>query len=530
MEIIDYTMEAEIGTPIILHIALYASQPDTQSKSDLKIPFSKCQELPFKVKSSDAKFVENKTTVVMPVGVSCAHATVVGMCAGSSKITVSYTQCGKILEDSVVVSAFKPLQLLYPKHCEIVLAVGTSFRFVFTGGPRPSRGRSTEYKRVLEADDSSIISAEDITDSSSTPGESDYSIINILCRKLGESHVTLSVMNSPLLPHGKSMGSSVTVKVICGKPRSVSLQPKVDLTNKQSCPMELNSNGIVAQSQDNIELNVIVRDDMGRKFLNISSLKFKWILSPPELGVLCNSDGTFSRNTVKGSIIYANDSYQTLTPKAKTGTIDIRATIIGYHSSVLNNFKINPEWPEFVAEEEKGIPLAPITTIINVYLVEDTVITPNVTSLYNYPGNRKILSVTQGSGYYELVLNNNNIAEVNYLEGSREVEIFPLKDGELLIHVVDLCLASQPAIVTINVVSVNLLRVEMSDKVEMGRCISCILKLYDENDNPMNLPDQEMLDTKVTIEQDIANVEKLQESPDAPWPIGEIHYVVTGGF
>lgn len=523
-------MEAEVGSLMVLHIALYAKETGCQSKTEKNIPFSFCQELPFRVKSSDAKFVENRTTGVKPIGISCANIAVVGLQPGSSKITVSYLQNGKTLEDSVTVSAFKPLQLLYPRHNEVVLAVGTSIRLVFTGGPRPSLGRSAEHNRALETGDSSVISVEDVTGLNSQPGESDFTIINVLCRKLGESDVKLSVMNNPRSPHGISKGAHINVKVICGKPRSVSLEPKIDMTNKQSCPMELNTNGIVTQSNQDIELNVIVRDDVGRKFLNISSLKFKWTLTPPELGVLGNLDGTFARTTTKGSILFANESYQVVTPKVKKGTIEIRATLAGYHMSVLNNFKINPEWPEFVSEDEKGTPLGPITTAINMYLVDDTVVSPNSTSLYNYPGNTKILSVTQGSGYYELVLSSNNIAEVNYLEGSREIAVLPLKDGELIIHVVDLCLTSQPAIVVVTVVSVSTLRVEMSDKVEMGRCVSCILRLYDENDNLMAIPDQDMLNVKVSIEHDIVHVEKLQENADSPWPIGEIHYVVTGRF
>lgn len=145
---------------------------------------------------------------------------------------------------------------------------------------------------------------------------------------------------------------------------------------------------------------------------------------------------------------------------------------------------------------------------------------------YNFSTYFQIFSTT-GSGYYELVLSPDDIAEVSYIESSREIEITPLKDGELRIHVIDLCLASRPAVVTVNIVSVHILRVEMSDKVEIGKCISCTLRLYDENDNLMGVPHSDLLDVDVT-HGDIVNVEKLAEDAEKPWPLGEIHYIVTG--
>lgn len=101
-------MEAEIGSPIHLHVALYTKKPGTTE--DIQIPFTRCQELPFKVKLSDTKFIENKTAVVKPVGVSCANIAIVGLAVGTTKVTVSYRN----LEDTVTVSAYKPLKIVQP--------------------------------------------------------------------------------------------------------------------------------------------------------------------------------------------------------------------------------------------------------------------------------------------------------------------------------------------------------------------------------------------------------------------------------
>lgn len=291
--------------------------------------------------------------------------------------------------------------------------------------------------------------------------------------------------------------------------------------------MDISMDRVVVQSYEPIEVDVIVRDDLGKKFNNISSLKFEWTLQPSELGALLTMDGTFQRYSKKGTVIFGNDSYQTVTPKAQTGTIDITTKIIGYHDGVLKKFAVTPESPPFLSEDEEGAELAPITASLSLYLVDETVVTPDVIYLYNYPGNREVVSVKQGSGYYELVLSSTQIAEVNYLEGNRQVEVKPIGDGELTVHVVDLCLVSQPAVVVVYVISVHLMRVEVSDKVEVGRCVSCILRLYDENDNLMTVPDVGVLNVNVE-HGSIISVEKLQADPEAPWPKGELHYVVTG--
>lgn len=300
-------MEAEVGSTIFLHVALYAEKPDTEQFSEVQIPFTRCQELPFKVKPSDSKFAENRSAFTEPVGISCANVAVVGLNTGTSKITVSYRQNGVNLEDSVTISAFKPLKLLHPQCDTIVLALGTTAQLVFTGGPKPSLNRPSDHRRSVQTEDITIVTAEDATENHSDP---DLTVVSVLCRKLGETSVTLSISNSPLLPNTKTKESVANVRVICGKPRSVALQPKIKVADACSCPMDLSADRVVVNSNEDVELEVAVRDELGRKFLNVSSLKFEWGSKPEDLATLASSDGTFERFTTKGSIVFGNGSYQ----------------------------------------------------------------------------------------------------------------------------------------------------------------------------------------------------------------------------
>lgn len=139
LEIVEFVMESELGSPIYLHVALYAEKIDKEGQA-IQIPYTHCQDLPFQIRQSDPKFKHNRTDILPPVGISCGNIAMVGLNVGTSKVTVTYYQDGRALEDSVTLSAYKPLSLVEPKT-EIVLAVGTSINLVFTGGPRPIIGK-----------------------------------------------------------------------------------------------------------------------------------------------------------------------------------------------------------------------------------------------------------------------------------------------------------------------------------------------------------------------------------------------------
>lgn len=107
----------------------------------------------------------------------------------------------------------------------------------------------------------------------------DRTVMKVLCNKLGESRVALSMSNSPSIPKSVNKDTVFNVKVVCGKPRSIELKPELKIAEPASCPMDLGSDKLVVHSSNDIELNVIVLDDQGRRFQNISSLKLAWTMN-----------------------------------------------------------------------------------------------------------------------------------------------------------------------------------------------------------------------------------------------------------
>ncbi|KRT81282.1 hypothetical protein AMK59_6258, partial [Oryctes borbonicus] len=524
LEIVEYINEAVVGSPIYLHIALYAEKKD-KSGQITNIPFTTCQELPFKVKTSDMSFMYNKSTVIPPVGISCANIAIMGNNVASTKVTVSYNKDGRFLEDTVAVSTYKPLVLLHPTE-DIVLAVGTSKQLIFSGGPQPSLTQLGNFRRTIRSDNKQIVEVVDTTDLEQIVGNDDYSIGKVLCRALGETTVTLSIANNPLIPACKNPVASYTVKVFCAKPRSVFLQPEIKVADADSCPMDLSAEKVVVESNQDVELDVIVRDENGQRFLNISSLKFDWSTVPSDFGAMKWKDRTMFRDKLVGTLNYGDKSYQVVTPKAGITSLIVHAKVTGYLSDILKLHKIKPEIPPFLDDTEIGSDLPPVHTSISLYLVDDTVVTPNEVTLYNHPENKLLVPIKQGSGYYKLILSNDLVADVKYLSNSKEIEIIPQTDGDLRIQLIDLCLESKPAVVTVQIVSVHIIRVEMSDKVEVQKCIPCIVRLYDESDNLLALPDLEMIHLRIDMERNIANFKRLKR--EESWGAGEVHYVITG--
>lgn len=512
LEIVEYVMENEIGSPIFLHVALFAQRPG----SDVTVPFTKCQKLTFKVKPSEVNFIYNETAETENVGISCKPVAVVGLGTTTAKITVSYVAEGKKLEDSVTVSAYRKLQPLYPHLGESVLALGTSRNIVFEGGPRAWSGRSTEHSRRIDSTNKESLTVVDTTEEYRDAScDSDMYVVNVFCKEVGRSEVTLTVSNKPLFPNCRHQASVSTVIVHCSPPHDMSLTPEIKSTGSEACPMDLSAEKVVVQCYSDIIIDVVVKDEEGRHFDNVTSLEFDWYLTPVILGSDVRYQHVLPKNFTYEKVLLPKGQIQAVIPQKQAGMLDVTAKIIGYKREMMIGVK-----------EESLRHL--VQSKISLYLVDETIIAPNITSVYNHPENKFYISVKQGSGFYEMVMSANDIADVKYIESKRQLEVTPQATGELKVVLKDLCLRSNPASIIIRIVSVAAVKVEVSDRVQIGKTLKAVVKFYDDAENVMPLPNLEYLDLRYVIEDDIISIKQLEENPSEPWPMGEIHYLVRG--
>ncbi|PSN36073.1 hypothetical protein C0J52_06709 [Blattella germanica] len=529
LEIVEYVLEVELGVPLYLHVAVFAEKPDLEGQetsTKARIPYFHCNDLPLIVKVWNNNF-ENSSLKITPVGIACTTVAIVGTEIGTSKVSVSYKIQEYTMSADALVATYRPLTVTHPESSLTVLAVGTSREVVFAGGPRPWIGRSSEHEHhiTLEGDEH-IVEVIELENSSDLP---DIYIYRVLCRELGEVDVILHVANLPSVRHCKKSESMATVKIICGSPRYISLTTELNVPDPANCPMNLNSEKLVTQNYRDVELLVKVKDCQGYEFDNITSLYINWKLSHPSLATVQEQGAVIAESVLEDGINLPYKNYQILKPKGKTGVLEVTASVVGYQNPLLILMDIVPEDPPFAITNENAQKVTPeIFASLSLIFVNDTIITPNRTSVFNHPKNKLQLQVNQGSGYYDFVLSTEMVADVNYVDNTRVLEVIPKLDGILKLGLKDLCLESKPAYAEIEVLGIGSIKLDLPDKVEKGQCVTAVVRLYDTLDNLLPIPNAEFLNLKPIPESGIIGVKAQPLDKKVEIPLGEIWFVVTG--
>nr|CAD7454783.1 unnamed protein product [Timema tahoe] len=533
LEIIEYDIEAELGVPLFLHVAMYGDRPG----QDARVPFTQCKDIPLYVKDWNNHFSFNNTLKVNlelkvnPVGLACTTLAIVGHTVGTSKITVAYSrEDGLKMEDTVTVGTYRPLQALHPESGQTVLSVGSSRMVAFVGGPRPWLDRPSEHVRKIEVvgEEEDELEVTELVDKATD--KQDTYVYQVMCRAIGEFQVVIKVYNLPSRTHCHASESQASVTVLCAKPRYLSLHSQLEVSDPELCPMKLNAEKIVAQNYKDIPITVIVKDFHGRTFDNISSLYLDWKLSHPSLANVLVKNSVIAVNHYEGDILLPGRNYNIIKPNGRTGVLEVNLLITGYNMSVLQSNRVIPESPVFGTLDNNGFEYTPeIKASLSIILVNDTAISPKHTVVFNHPKNIVTLQVSQGSGHYDFVVSSEEIATLRYVEGKRVIEVTPINDGMLKLALVDLCLPSKPAQATIQVLGLGSLQVDMPDRVERGSCVRATVTLYDTMDNILPVPNPAFLDLHAIPDSNIIAV-KLDTADlhGKTHPDNELHYVVTG--
>lgn len=106
---------------------------------------------------------------------------------------------------------------------------------------------------------------------------------------------------------------------------------------------------------------------------------------------------------------------------------------------------------------------------------------------FTFKGYLCFQQVSQGSGYFEPQLESQDVASVRYLEHSQTLEVRPISTGVTRFGLVDLCLPSRPAIVSITVVGVHSLVPDVADYLQRGKQTLCTVHILDTMGNPLQV-------------------------------------------
>lgn len=529
LKIIEYNMEAAVGEPIHLHVALFGK---LINGSDVKeIPFSDCKDVNLEVYIPDENFLRTFDKNVQPIGAACAVITMINYrYIGTSDVTVAYNvnddnAMDRYLTDNVTISAYEPLVAIHPENKKTLLAVGSSRNVVFKGGPLPWTNKSQDYSREIRLSNEQIVEMAEYEDSSNGPF--DRAVFKVICKALGETTLTYTVSNVPLLANCRRTHASETITIVCGKPRYIYLQP--EFMDSESCPIGQNADKIIAHSDKPLRISVIVKDEDGKQFDNITSLNVEWNLKPSDSGIVEQPSGTMEETRTDANVVLPKAHYQNIIYKKRHGTLTIFATVTGYQKLVLNRLKITPEWPPFPVENKRGGVETPlIEASIESVLVNDTVVSPDKLMILNDSSMKSYLQVSQGSGYYKFVLSSNEIADIRYMDATRTITVSPRRPGVLRMTLVDLCLPSKSAEVHVEVQQLATMEIEVVNKIEKGKCVTAALRLFDTNGHIVKLPSLDALDFRAELDNEYIEIEQLPANEQVTAPYEQILYKVHG--
>ena len=295
-------------------------------------------------------------------------------------------------------------------------------------------------------------------------------VFHIECLKIGETELTLEVGNkkSSQLPNPVVVSSKV--KVVCGQPNMLVVKADVPQPKgaSQPCPLRARTGRIAALAYEDVSLTVSVLDSNGRTFDNISSLDIQWSTSDAEIATPALESGvtyeepTEGGNSWRETLGYrpVSDARQIVRTSKRVGNVDITAEMA--KSSFMS--------------------LGKIRDTVQLSLVEDAAVHPEALSVFNHPDNVERAAVKGGSGYFEVVGSNQGVASSKFVAMNQSVEVRPTTDGDTVLHVLDLCLASanRPKI-SVTVTGVHNVELILTEKVQRGRTASAQAKLLDRN-------------------------------------------------
>lgn len=434
INILPSITETELGGDILLPIAVYSNLtsllklhlPEDELDNDLVL-FHDCSKIKFDVEIVEKTRFSYDATEIHPNirPKSCMSLKFTCTQPGSSRVWISYTDStdptSRPIKTTTVIACYKPLKPVYPTDIG-VLALHTSVEIAFEGGPRPFGSRIDDHFSLIEPNNDPILSLEPIIDRFRF--NKDLHVFRAYCNEYGEVSLTLNVGNQPSATLPNPASSKASVKILCAKPDSIQLRPRL----KETCPLnEMTSlvDTVVPISASNpTDFELVVFDDSRRQFLNISSFSINWTLSGHGTSISKQSEEV---NAVAGFRRMVRN-YITVQPAAKEGLGRLRADLNQYNNQGLY----------------RGQTLD-LTASLDLQFVDHAQINPNRTILYNHHKNVVVLTIVKGSGYFSVEsLQGANHANVTYVSvfGQHRISITPLSVGRFAVRLDDQCLDS----------------------------------------------------------------------------------------
>ncbi|KAJ6640907.1 Nuclear pore membrane glycoprotein, partial [Pseudolycoriella hygida] len=521
LEIVQYNFETALNDVVEIHVAIY-----TKFNNSL-VPFYACDNLNLKLDFSTEIF-ENENSQYdnrKLANKACRILSLRANTIGTTQLKVAYNFMNELLRDEVTLVVFEKLNILNPATNEIVLPIGATRNVIYAQGPQKMFNIEAELVKRIDYD-KELVDVVEVQNEFSK----DYHIFNVLCKVVGETKLTLDIHNLLSAKNYVPYSSKIVTNIYCVKPRFLNLYTTAEL--RTSCPMKTKKSLMYLQgNSNNLEIGIEVLDAQNRKLMNISSLEFDWKFAQADSHIDANVNHRRETEVdiLTGVSIPVRD-YLAVTIPNVSNISKIKGAVTSYSWRVLDSFGIDAENPEF------GIQKTPtsaykkpiIENELSLLTVNQKLLPFESVSIFIGNTEPERYAVSQGSGYYEITLSDEDIAAVEYDGSKNEIVIKPLRVGRVKVEISDRCLTTEPSSLFISVVTIGRIEVKVPDRVEKSKTIEAIVKLYDSMDNVMAVDANHLHIYELREEVFNSKILHVKLGHQENLNFGEIRYIVTG--
>ncbi|XP_078517577.1 nuclear pore membrane glycoprotein 210 [Lissotriton helveticus] len=515
MEFIPCQVEARVGQKLELPLRINGLMNGKESEM---VTLSDCSHFDLAVEVENPGVFQQLPGRLKPGPDFCSGVTVQAKAHGYTTVLVSYTHGHIRLNAKLTIAAYLPLKTVDPASVALV-TLGSSKDMLFEGGPLPWVLEPSKFFRNISAEDAASVGINIFTPAASRNHLQHW--IRVTCRALGEQVIALTVGNKPSVTNPFPAIEPAVVKFICAPPSRLALTPIY--ANPQfdaSCPLlQQNKQVVPVSNYRNPVLDLAAFDQQGRQFDNFSSLEIVWESTKVSLASIDRTVPMQLTMKNDGSGQKKQHGLQTVLVYSKSGTTAITTTATGYQPSHLTTSKVKTPYDS----------LAPVSTTIELILVEDVKVNPSEITIYNHPDARAELFVKEGSGYFFMNTSVEDVIRFDNREINGKVLLQPLNQGAVLLMVHDQCLAfPAPAKADIYVSDILDLYVRVVNKVEIGKSVKAYVRVQDSSKQPFLATYFKFMDLKLKEANRIVTLTLLDEAPDVYTATYLVHGVAIG--
>ncbi|KAM6929481.1 nuclear pore membrane glycoprotein 210 isoform 2-T2 [Lycodopsis pacificus] len=500
MDFAPCPVEARVGLVLDLPLRIFGLLGEVEKE---RVMLSDCSQFDLHVEEENHGVFQLLHGRLSPGQQRCSGVRAKALAPGYTVLTVSYTHGNVHLSVKITIAAYLPLRAIDPVSVAVV-TLGSSKDMLFEGGPRPWVLEPSKFFCNLRAEDEASVS---LTPTGPSSHNYNQHWVRATCRALGEQVLEVMVGNKASVTNPYPAVEPAVVKFVCAPPSRLTLvpvysSPQLDLT----CPLlQQNKQVVPVSNYRNPILDLAAFDQQGRRFDNFSSLSILWestMVSLASIEPTLPMELQLFQDDNKQKKLHGR---QTVLVHHQTGIAAITVTALGYQVLHLAAAKVPGPYDT----------LTPVSATLELLLVEDVTVSPQIVTIYNHPDVRANLALREGSGHFFVNTSVKAIANVVFQEAQRTAQVSPVHPGEVTVMVHDLCLAfPAPAKATVHVSDILEVYVRVVDKVEIGKSVKAYVRVLDDNKKPFPASYFRFMNLKLKAASAIVSLKILVESTE----------------